>query len=300
MKTLTFFSLLCSGITALQGNSLFPNIQARYVEEPDFRRRPPEIGQTYSSHTGNTPYLSTFGDATRTSSGRVKNEKKCVRAGFWTWDKSYEQFPTKAYAVYKYEYRANSGTNLIDESIVYIGAGLDYSLQVRIAKGTVNTYSTSITETVATKLSMTESVQAKGNIYGVDVKGSVSSTQEITNEISASITETASYTYQTEVISTYSLHANESKYYRLEQRATFDVYCIQSYNIEYTKETNVTYDNGYRNARYTYTPHYVLEQQIVKFVYVKNSETKGFYKYKSDGYGAFEYDDVKENNIVYF
>lgn len=301
MNFITIVSLFCSGTAAIQGNSLLPNIRARYIEESGFDSRAPIIGRTYSGYNNNKPYFASFGDAKLTQSGQVKNDRFCVRAGFWTWDKDYVQKPTKAFAVYKYGFRANSGTNLFNQNAVEIPAGWDYTFSYSIASGTVNTFSESVTIAASTKIGLTEKVQASGDVYGVKLTGEVSSTQEITTSISSTVTSTESYTYTVQYSNSFTYHSDETCYYRYQQRANFDIYCVQSYSIAYAKETKVTYDNGYRNARYTYTPSYVLDEQIIKFVYVENSSVEGFFKQKYDEEsGKYEYDGQKLGNTIYF
>lgn len=299
MNVLNFISLLCSGVTALQGNSSLPGLRARYIEESGFDDRAPIIGCTYSSYSNNKPYFATFGNATKTQSGEVKYDRYCVRAGFWPWDKDYADKPTKAYAVYQYDHRANCGTNLFNQSAVQIPAGFDYTFSYTISSGFVNTYSESITETVSTKLSMTEKAQVSGDVYGVKLTGEVSSTQEISASISATVTNTKSYTYSVQYSNSFTYHSTETCWYRYQQRASFNVYCIHSYSIVYAKETKVTIDNGYRNARYTYIPSYVLDEQIIKFVYIDNSSVEGFFKQQFNGL-SYEYNDVRNSGVVYF
>lgn len=300
MNFLTIVSLFCSGTAAIQGNSLLPNVRARYIEESGFDSRAPIVGYTYSSYKNNNPYFATFGTATRVEAKEVGKTSKVVRQGWWVWDQTKKDFPTKAYAVYKYSYRADSGTNLMSKDAIYLSNGLDMHFTWTVVKGQTDIFSSSLTTTMTTKFGMKEKAQVSGDIYGVKVGGEVSSTQEISNSISASITKTASYTYEESTLLTYDFHSSESSYYRFQERATFDVYCVQSYTINYTKTQTTTYDNGYRNYRYTYNPSYVLDEQIIKFTYVEESAAIGVYKQKVNSDGSKTYDDVKLENTVYF
>lgn len=300
MNFLTIVSLFCSGTAALQGGNLLPNVRARYIEESGFDDRAPIIGTVSSSYDNNNPYLATFGTATRVEAREVGKTSKVVRQGWWLWDQTKNDFPTYAYALYKYEYRADSGTDLMSKDAIYLSSGLDMHFSWTVAKGKTDTFSKTLTATMTTKFGMTQKAQVSGDIYGVKVGGEVSSTEEITSSISASITETASYTYEESTTLTYDFHSSESSYYRFQERATFDVYCIQSYSISYAKSQRTTYDNGYRNYRYTYTPSYRLDEQIIKFVYVDDSASVGVYKQKVNSDGSKTYDDTKIDNIVYF
>lgn len=300
MNLLTIVSLLCSGTAALQGGNLLPNVRARYIEESGFDNRAPVIGYTYSSYGNNKPYFATFGNATKIQTGKVKNQDFLVRQGFWPWDQSKKPMPTKAFAVYQYSNIANCGTDLFMENAIRIPKDFDYTFSYRISSGRVVTYSKTITETASVKLGLTEKVQASGDIYGIKLTGEVSTTEEISASISASVTNTESYTYGEDYSNSFTYHSTETCYYRYQQRANFYVYCIQSYSIVYNKETTVTWDGGYKNTRYNYTPSgYVLDEQIIKFVYVTNSSVEGFFKQKMIG-SAYEYDDIKEENYIYF
>ena len=76
MNFLTIVSLFCSGTAAIQGNSLLPNIRARYIEESGFDSRAPIVGYTYSSYKNNNPYFATFGTATRVDAKEVGKTSK--------------------------------------------------------------------------------------------------------------------------------------------------------------------------------------------------------------------------------
>ena len=300
MNFLTIVSLFCSGTAAIQGNSLLPNVRARYIEESGFDSRAPIVGYTYSSYKNNNPYFATFGTATRVDAKEVGKTSKVVRQGWWVWDQTKKDFPTKAYAVYKYSYRANSGNSLIDETTRHLLKGATHSFSKTFTEGTENVYSQTITSTVAAKFNMTEGFQAEGIVYAVKLTGSVSSSQEISTSISTSITSTASVYYQAGKTFSDSYVAVEDCYIRYQQRSTFDIYCIQSYTINYASTKTTTIDNGYRNYRYTYTPSYRLDEQIIKFVYRDNSVSEGFFKQKLNNDGTFEYDGEKLPDTIYF
>lgn len=300
MNFLTIVSLFCSGTAALQSGNLLPNVRARYIEESGFDDRAPKIGYTYSSYTNNKPYFATFGTVTRFDSKEVGKVSKKVRQGWWLWDITNRDFPTHAYAVYKYSYKANSGNSLIDENTRHLLKGQTTNYSKTFTEGTENVYSNTVTTTVAGKFGLTTGFQASGDIYGVKLTGSVSQTTEISASISSSVTHTASDYYQAGKTFTESYTAPEDCYVRYQQRATFEIYCIQSYSINYTSTQTTTYDNGYRNYRYTYTPSYTLDEQIIKFVYIDNSVCEGFFKQKLNDDGTFEYDGEKLNNTLYF
>lgn len=262
------------------------------------KKQNPIISEIYSTYL-NKPSISTLGQAYLYKDDKAGTVKKVVRAGFWTWDKSKEDFPKYAYAVYKFEKNINACVKELSKVKEFVRTEEKITFTTTLTTSDSFEYQTSVGVSASSKLSCTDSIEAGINFNDKNLKKNVSCTAEVETCLSSYITVSQKYTVSNTETLTREFVSTDSAYYSYQMRASFIVFNIHVYEIDYSdKTTNVKWCNGYRNAYYTYYPKYKLIENNIRYDYIDGSLSRGFYKYKMDRYGSLVYSDITSSNVV--
>lgn len=200
-------------------------------------------------------------------------------------------YNTRAYAIYKV---GVADASYYSEPIGYIESGsIEQTFSTTISK----TYETSLTYELSHKSSSKASVGANYDVFS----GNLSVEDEINKKVSSSI-KISNQTINS-VSRKITFNITKSGQYFYDLRATFDMYVVQVYQINYNKEeTEVrksglwTYDHFYKYE----LKSYVLIEDYVTFS-LKEDLGICITKYNLDDDGYKVYDGpIKNSNHIYF
>lgn len=144
----------------------------------NIKNQNPIISELYSTYL-NKPSISTLGQAYLYKYDKAGTVKKVVRAGFWTWDKSKEDFPKYAYTVYKFDKNINACVKELSEVKEYVRSGEKITFTTTLTTSDSFEYQTSVGVSASAKLSCTDSIEAGINFNDKNLKNNVSCTAEV-------------------------------------------------------------------------------------------------------------------------
>lgn len=265
--------------------TLTSNVNSDIRREYDYN----EIFDDYTKQTVSYDYKHV---GTLIDSGTFKSEAFQTKyTEGWAWENETTNYDTRAYAIYKV---GVANASYYSEPIGYIESGsIEETFSTTISK----TYETSLTYELSHKTSSKASVGVNYDVFS----GNLSVENEINKKVSSSIK------ISNQIVNSHSkkitFNITKPGQYFYDLRATFNMYVVQVYQINYNKEeTEVrksglwTYDHFYKYE----LKSYVLIEDYVTFSLIQDLGIC-ISKYNLDDDGYKVYDGPKENaNFIYF
>ncbi len=238
-----------------------------------------------------------FKESTLINQGEYDSVKKISNDNF---KNSYINIPKYEYRIFEYNnvleatsYRINNTAYHVDKD-----NSVDYSYTISSSK--------EICVENELKLTTTSSINASKSI-GINFDDIFNAENTISKTLATSTLTGYSFSnrYEFKEGITYEAHLNaskEEKDYFLETRASFNVFKIYLYEINYntvcmTKKTK--YGKKYHTYEYSKCG-YNLKEAVYMFSMVLNSESTGFYPYRKNNEGKFVYNGKRNPNFIYF
>jgi hypothetical protein len=229
---------------------------------------------------------------TLSSSGTCKSESFQTKwTEGWVWGSQNTNYDTLAYAIYNV---GIANASYYSEPIGYIENGsIEQIFTTTISK----TYEESLTNELSTKVSSSVSTQAHYN--------ALSANQSIESEVNSKVSTTIKISNQevNTVSKKITFNITKPGQYFYDLRATYNMYVVQVYQINYNKVENEVRKSGFfaKDHFYKYEiKGYELIEDYVTFS-LETDLGISITKYLLDDYGDLVYDGPKENvNYIYF
>ena len=258
---------------------------------------------TYVEYYNNNTFItartevdeSVFGNSTKVKRGVYGSVKKITENNYRN---SYTYLDKYVYSVFKYDKVANACVYQYNTEKYHVEKGNVREVSFTITNTETTTYETSMTCSLTT--SMGSSSEVGGSINLGQVKFEVS--ESLSATVSANIREEKSFTHQTGFTVKDTLYAPDGdKDYAYQIRANFNVYLVKVFEINYnTKVTNHKTWYGKKYKTYEYKASSLSEAgYFLKYEYIDNSSTVGFYSFEPLEDGTFRYAGDRVEGLVY-
>ena len=258
---------------------------------------------TYVEYYNNNTFItartevdeSVFGNSTKVKRGVYGSVKKITENNYRN---SYTYLDKYVYSVFKYDKVANACVYQYNKEKYHVNQGQTLEVTYTIEDTSTTTYEASMACSLTTTVK--NSSEVSGSIDAAQVKFGID--ESLSATVSAEIREEKSYTHSTGLSIKNTLYAPDgSRDYAYQIRANFNVYLIKVFEINY--DTNVTTHRtwyGKKYKTYEYKGSSLSEVgYFLKYEYIENSSTIGFYEYKSVGNGYYKYAGDRVEGLVY-